>query len=132
MNEPIKFKAIRKKTVEEVVESEGGSLHIKGIIIGGKKYDLDINNGSLGDDKERLVLDFNDSNYKIIIENEGIRFERTRYRKDHDHDDLESLQTGSNDSNGFIKKGELVWISRFPYSHEGREFFRIPFGPVYE
>ena len=126
------MRAVKKVTVEQVVESEAGKLHLEGIKIAGKEYTLDIHNQFSKDGEERLDLSFNDGEYTLIIDKEGIRFSRMCYRPDHDHDDNQSLLVGIDDKVRGVKKGEKIWLSRFPYQGEGRDFFRIEFGAVRE
>lgn len=124
------LRAVKKVTVEQVVESEVGKIHLDGIKIAGKEYTLDIHNHCSKKGEERLDLDFNDGDYTLIIEKEGIRFSRTAYRRNHDHNDNQSLLVGIDDKVMGVKVGETLWYSRFPYKGEGRDFFRVEFGAV--
>ena len=126
------MRAVKTVSIEQVVEAENGKLHIKDISIAGKKYSLDIINGGLKEGEESLVLDFNDGEYGIIIDNEGIRFERFLYRPQHDHNDVQSLQIEVDERFIGIKKGQIYWLSRGPYKKEGYDHFRIPFGAATE
>lgn len=116
--------------VTHIVEPEEDEpLHIKGIVIAGKEYNLDVFNGRrVGEGDESLHLDFNDGDYKITIDKNGISFRRHVYRPDHDHDDNESLQVGVDDSKIGVIKGRMIWRKRFPYQNDGHDFFYIPFG----
>ncbi|MBS3075231.1 hypothetical protein J4429_02105 [Candidatus Pacearchaeota archaeon] len=127
-----RMRAVKEVSIEQVVEAENNELHIKGIVIAGKCYNLDIQNQSLREGEERLILNFNDGDYRIIIDEKGIRFERTIYRPDHDHNDNQSLQVGVNETVMGVKKGEIQWLSRHPYHGEGRDYFRVDFGAVSE
>jgi hypothetical protein len=62
------------KNIEQVVEASNGKIHLDGINIGGKEYILDIVNND-----GELTLDFNECDYIISIDREGIRFSRTAY-----------------------------------------------------
>ena len=104
-----------KRTVEIV--GLGNEVILEGVEIEGVKYSLKISNFN-----GRLSLDFNDGDYRIIVDEEGVGFSRCRYRPNHDHNDLESLQ--------ITDKEKLIWMDRFPYSGEGRIHFNIPFGSV--
>ena len=118
------MECFQKQTIENKIE--GGELHLRDLCINGRKYSLRINNYD-----DRLSLNFNEGEYEIIINEDGIRFERIVKRLNHDHDDVESLQvvvdpkqTLSKDA----KKRDLVWRSRYPYDGEGYNLFYIPFG----
>lgn len=123
------MRVLKKVTVEQVVESSSGRLHLDGIVIAGKEYTLDIHNQTSKEGEERLNLDFNDGEYALVIDKEGIRFSRRCYRLSHDHNDNQNLLVGIDDAMG-VKKGERFWLSRFPYKGEARDFFRVEFGAV--
>ena len=124
------MRAVKRVTVEQVVEAEAGKIHLDGIIIAGKKYTLDIHNHCSKEGEERLDLDFNDGGYTLIIEKDGIRFSRTVYRRNHDHNDEQYLVVGIDNKVMGVKKGQTLWYSRFPHKSEGRDFFRVEFGAV--
>ena len=73
-----RMRAVKEVSIEQVVEAENNELHIKGIVIAGKCYNLDIQNQSLREGEERLILNFNDGDYRIIIDEK-------RYRTDDEH-----------------------------------------------
>ncbi len=126
------MKAVKKVSVEQVVEAEHGRLHLENVVIAGKVYTLDIHNYSLAEGEERLSLDFNNGDYQIIIEKDGIRFVRTLYRPEHDHNDSETLQVGVDNRHVGIKKGETKWFSRSPDPSDGTDYFRVKFGAEIE
>jgi hypothetical protein len=113
-----------RRTIEQSFEFPNGLLNLENLSIAGKDYSLAIANKN-----GRLSLDFNEGEYQIIIDKQGITFRRTEFRPNHDHNDQESLQVGVNDAIPGVKKGEIKWLSRFPYPGEGRDFFRVEFGP---
>jgi|WetSurMetagenome_2_1015567.scaffolds.fasta_scaffold1288543_1 hypothetical protein len=125
-----KMRAVKKEKVEHIVEADGGILHLDGIIIAGKEYLLDIHNYVPKKGEEVLDLNFNNGDYIIRIEKEGIKFNRIVYRHNHDHNDSQSLLVGITDEVRGVKKGEIKWHSRFPYQGEGRDFFRVDFGSI--
>ena len=127
-----KMRLEREVKVTQIIEPEEDEpLHIKRIVIAGKEYSLDIlNSRRMGEGDEYLHLDFNDGDYKITIDKEGISFERHVYRPNHDHGDDESLQVGVDDSKMGVIKGEMIWRERFPYKREGYDFFHVQFGDV--
>lgn len=119
-----------KIDLEQVIQEE--SLEIKDLNINGKKYSLEIINSD-----KVLTLDFNDGEYMIRIDENGIRFSRLKYRPGHDHNDEEDLQEVTNPKKFCMweaKKGELFWSKQFPYNpkEDGHDFFYVPFGPVKE
>ena len=104
------------QTIEKIIE--GDSLTLKKLKIGDKEYSLVLGNKD-------------GSEYFIIIEEKGIRFERHAARPNHDHDDKESLQIVVDETKTLrAKNGTTCWRSRFPYQNEGYEFYYIPFGAV--
>ncbi len=115
--------------MEEIIE-HGDSINLEGVVINKDEFNLIITNF----DKEsngKLTLNFHNPKdcceYSMYICEKGIRFERYVHRN-HDHDDIESLQVVVDPKNTSMKKGEILWNSRGPYSNEGRDYFYIPFG----
>lgn len=113
--------------VKKVTETFKESVVLHGIDIAGKNYDLTVTNKG-----GRLYFSFTDNNnhraaseeFGIqITEEKKVKFSRHQYRPYHDHDDNQTLQVD--------KKGELLWLTRFPYSSDGDgwEFFTVDFGP---
>jgi len=122
------MRAIRKVTVEQVVQPEENEpLHLEGITIAGKEYKLDITNSKSIEGEESLVFDFNEGDYRIIVDREGVRFERYVARPNHDHGDMESLQIKIDDSRPGPEKGTILWRSRFPHRSEEYEHYEVPF-----
>lgn len=119
------MRAIKQVTIEQVLESENGNLTIEDVEIAGHKYILKISN-----ENGKLSLDFNDRDYVITICEEGVRFDRTVYRRNHDHNDFEHLVVGVDDDKIGVTKGGILWRARFPYNGEGYKFFRIEFGAI--
>ena len=111
-----------RKSIEEVFEFDG-EVVLENVEIAGEKYKLKIVNMS-----GRLLFDFNDQDYKIVIGERDIGFERYVARPNHDHNDMESLQIGEGDNGVGVKKGELKWLTRFPDNRSGYRFFYVPFG----
>jgi hypothetical protein len=118
------LRAVRQVTVEQVVEAENGCLHLEGVNIGGTEYRVAITNQN-----GRLVLDFNEKDFVMVIDENGIRFERTAYRPNHDHNDYEKLQVRTEEGAG-PAVGTVQWLDRGPYQREGWCYYTIPFGPV--
>lgn len=112
-----------RRTVEQVIEFPERTVNLENLSIAGADYSLKITNKD-----GRLFLSFNEGDYDIIIDKDGIRFKRIVYRPSHDHNDEESFQVGVDENVLGVKKGELKWLSRFPYNCEGRDFFKIDFG----
>lgn len=114
-----------KRVIEEIVSFENNELILENVNINNVNHSLKISNRN-----GRLVFDFNDKDYEIVIDSEGIRFQRIAYRHNHDHNDSESLQIGVDEKVMGVKKDELVWRARFPYKGEGYDYFKVPFGSV--
>jgi hypothetical protein len=112
-----------RRTIEQVVEFPQGIVNLENIAIAGKSYNLEIVNKN-----DRFSLNFNNGDFQIIINEDGIRFNRTVYRPNHDHNDEEYLQVGVDDKIPGVKKGELQWLNQFPYKKEGKDFFKVEFG----
>ena len=112
--------AVTKVTVEQVVQADQGPtsqhLHLDGIVIAGKPFQMDIYNTSLRTGEETLNLVFNDQDYTIIIDNLGLRVRRTLYRPDHDHSDMQDLLIALQDMPPDIKKGHIGWYSDSHFS----------------
>ena len=143
------MKAIKKRTVENVIK--GGKIHLEDILIGDKKFSLDvINDVSKSHNDGSLILAFNDGNdgddaeYTMRIEDDGVSFERKVY-SNHDHPNYESLQVKVDDKLKFDKfndygepiddDGEpisrkILWSVDPTYSGFGYELYRVPFGSV--
>jgi len=122
-----------RRTIEEIIE-HGDSINPEGLKINGENFNLSIRNIAQKY-KGRLDLDFNNpknSNceYSIVVDKEGVRFERYVYKPNHDHGDVESLQivVDPEKVSGNFKKGDLRGSSRFPHRNEGYNHFYIPFG----
>jgi hypothetical protein len=124
------MRAVKNVTVEQVVEAENGKIHLEGIKIAGKKYRLNIHNFVLPKGDERLDLDFNSGDFTITIDKEGVSFRREKYRPNHDHGDYEYLVVGIADNVMGVTKGEIRWLSEFPFKDSGRDFYRVQFDAV--
>jgi len=112
-----------RRIVEQVIEFPDGKVNLENLLIAGESYNLEIANKN-----GRLSLNFNNGDYQIVIDEDGVRFSRTAYRPNHDHNDEEYFQAGVDDKVLGVKKGELQWLSGFPYVGRGRDFFRVEFG----
>jgi hypothetical protein len=118
------------KTIKNILEEKelGEEILIQKVNVNGTEYQLNIMNR-----QGRIIFDFynskdkpeGESEYRITIDEKGIGFNRHCYRRNHDHDDSQSLQKVQ-----VGNKKELHWVSRFPYSGEGSEFFKVVFGSV--
>ena len=117
------------KATEVVQPEENEALHIKGIVIAGKEYDLDVlNTRRMEEGDERLILDFNEGDYKILISKEGISFERHNYSGIHGEN--ESLQEKVDEPVPEYgpRKSATLWTKEYHWRKEGWELVYIPFG----
>lgn len=120
------LRVVRKRTVEEVIEVESSlePIRLENVRIGNENYSLEIMSHD-----GRLSISFNENDYILHFDEKGISFTRVNYRKNHDHNDSQSLQIKTDESIG-PKKGSEEWRSRFPYKGEGWDFKYIEFGPI--
>ncbi len=118
-----------RRTIEEVVE-HGEKIVIENIKIAGKEYKLKIMETK---EVKSLSFQFFDKNSNLDCMEEYPEFQITIHAKgeigfmrychrNHDHDDIETLQIN--------EKGEIKWRSRYPYKGEGYKFFKILFGSI--
>lgn len=138
------MECVQSQTIEKKIAGE--ELRLENLVVAGKKYSLNITNRD--DGRFGLFLEFNKDKhpdyfsvpeYKMVITEEGIRFERYVSGPSPDYCDprrdveIQSLQVIVDPEKALdpdAKKGELVWRARSPYKGEGYEYFYVPFGGV--
>lgn len=120
------MQCIKEEKIKRVIE--GDNIDIKGVIINGLEYYLEVVNkgGNLSlNFYNPRITERQGSDYEINIGKGGVSFQRMRWRPSHDHDDTEYLQRKKETSN------EPYWDSLCPGNPlSGTDIYKIPFGSV--